>query len=106
MGKIVVGVVWFNEEQLFVYDYWQYWCNIEDVDVECFLKLFIILLMDEIKCLVVFEGLEVNEVKKIFVIEVIVFIYGCEKVLVVVEIVCKVFEEGQFVVGFFIVEIV
>ncbi len=40
MGKTASGAVWLNEAQLPAYDYWQYWRNTEDADVERFLKLF------------------------------------------------------------------
>ena len=40
MGKTAAGAVWLNEEQLSAYDYWQFWRNTEDADVERFLKLF------------------------------------------------------------------
>jgi tyrosyl-tRNA synthetase len=65
MGKTAAGAVWLNEEQLSAYDYWQYWRNTEDADVERFLKLFTVLPMDEIARLAALEGSEVNEAKKI-----------------------------------------
>ena len=40
MGKTAAGAVWLNEAQLSAYDYWQYWRNTEDADVERFLKLY------------------------------------------------------------------
>ncbi len=40
MGKTAAGAVWLNADMLPVYDYWQYWRNVEDADVERFLKLF------------------------------------------------------------------
>ena len=33
MGKTAAGAVWLNEDQLRVYDYWQFWRNTEDGDV-------------------------------------------------------------------------
>ena len=48
MGKTAAGAVWLNEAQLSAYDYWQYWRNTEDADVDRFLKLFTILPLDEI----------------------------------------------------------
>ena len=48
MGKTAAGAVWLNADMLPVYDYWQYWRNSEDADVERFLKLFTTLPLDEI----------------------------------------------------------
>ena len=40
MGKTASGAVWLNPDMLSPYEYWQYWRNTEDADVERFLKLF------------------------------------------------------------------
>ena len=40
MGKTVNGAIWLDEELLSVYDYWQFWRNTSDEDVEKFLKYF------------------------------------------------------------------
>ena len=40
MGKTEKGAIWLNESLLSPYDYWQFWRNTEDVDVERFLKYF------------------------------------------------------------------
>ena len=40
MGKTAAGAVWLNADMLSPYEYWQYWRNTEDGDVERFLKLF------------------------------------------------------------------
>jgi len=39
MGKTAAGAVWLNADLLSPYDYWQYWRNTEDADVERFLRL-------------------------------------------------------------------
>ncbi len=48
MGKTAAGAVWLNADMVSPYDYWQYWRNTEDGDVERFLKLFTVLPLDEI----------------------------------------------------------
>ena len=48
MGKTAAGAVWLNADLVSPYDYWQYWRNTEDGDVERFLKLFTVLPLDEI----------------------------------------------------------
>ena len=40
MGKTVSGAMWLNEELLSPYDYWQFWRNTNDDDVQRFLKYF------------------------------------------------------------------
>ena len=40
MGKSANGAVWLNDEKLSSFDFWQFWRNTEDSDVERFLGLF------------------------------------------------------------------
>ena len=40
MGKTVSGAIWLNEELLSPYNYWQFWRNTNDDDVQRFLKYF------------------------------------------------------------------
>lgn len=63
MGKSVSGAIWLNENMLSPYDYWQFWRNTEDADVEKFLLLFTELPIDEVKRLAVLQGKEINEAK-------------------------------------------
>jgi tyrosyl-tRNA synthetase len=64
MGKSVSGAVWLNKDMLSPYEYWQYWRNTEDGDVERFLKLFTVLPLNEINRLAALKGQEINEAKK------------------------------------------
>lgn len=48
MGKTAAGAVWLNSDMLSAYDYWQFWRNTDDADVENFLKLFTELPLSEI----------------------------------------------------------
>ena len=56
MGKTAAGAVWLNADLLSPYEYWQYWRNTEDADVERFLKLFTVLPLDEVAKLAALEG--------------------------------------------------
>ncbi|MEP3427073.1 MAG: tyrosine--tRNA ligase [Roseibium sp.] len=105
MGKTAAGAVWLNEEQLSAYDYWQYWRNTEDADVERFLKLFTILPMDEVKRLAALEGSGINEAKKILATEATALIHGRDKAETAAETARKAFEEGQSAEGLPTVEI-
>jgi len=105
MGKTAAGAVWLNEEQLSAYDYWQYWRNTEDADVERFLKLFTVLPMDEIARLAALEGSEINDAKKILATEATALIHGRERADEAAETARKAFEEGQSAEGLPTVEI-
>jgi tyrosyl-tRNA synthetase len=69
MGKTAAGAIWLNADLVSPYDYWQYWRNTEDADVERFLKLFTILSLDEIARLAALKGQDINEAKKILATE-------------------------------------
>jgi tyrosyl-tRNA synthetase len=64
MGKTAAGAVWLNEDRLPVFDYWQYWRNVDDADVGKLLRLFTELPEGEIARLERLEGVELNEAKK------------------------------------------
>ncbi|WP_420332541.1 tyrosine--tRNA ligase [Roseibium sp.] len=105
MGKTAAGAVWLNEEQLSAYDYWQYWRNTEDADVERFLKLFTVLPMNEIARLAALEGSEINDAKKILATEATALIHGREKADEAADTARRAFEEGQSAAGLPTVEI-
>ena len=63
MGKSANGAIWLNEERLSVFDFWQFWRNTEDADVERFLGLFTELPMSEVRRLGALRGAEINEAK-------------------------------------------
>ena len=76
MGKTVAGAVWLDANMTNPYDYWQYWRNTEDEDVERFLKLFTILPLQEISRLAALKGAEINDAKKILADEATKMIHG------------------------------
>ena len=51
MGKTEKGAVWLNEKLFSVYDYWQFWRNIDDRDVKKFLNFFTEIDHEKIKIL-------------------------------------------------------
>ncbi len=63
MGKTASGAVWLNPEMLSPYDYWQFWRNTEDGDVQRFLKLFTELPLSEIEQLSKLQGKDINDAK-------------------------------------------
>ncbi|MCY1668815.1 tyrosine--tRNA ligase [Rhizobium sp. SL86] len=94
MGKSASGAVWLNAELMPVYDFWQYWRNTEDADVERFMKLFTTLPMDEIARLAALGGSEINEAKKILATEITAILHGREAAEGAAETARKTFEEG------------
>lgn len=49
MGKTEKGTIWLDSKLTTPYDYYQYWVNADDADVERFLSLFTFLPMEEIR---------------------------------------------------------
>ncbi|CAN5347944.1 tyrosine--tRNA ligase [soil metagenome] len=94
MGKTAAGAVWLNADLLSHYDYWQFWRNTEDGDVERFLKLFTLLPLDEIAKLAALKGQDINEAKKILATEATALIRGREAADAASETARKTFEEG------------
>jgi tyrosyl-tRNA synthetase len=76
MGKTAAGAVWLNADLVSPYEYWQYWRNTEDADVERFLKLFTVLPLDEIVRLAALRGHEINEAKKVLATEATALVHG------------------------------
>jgi tyrosyl-tRNA synthetase len=94
MGKTAAGAVWLNADLLSHYDYWQFWRNTEDGDVERFLKLFTLLPLDEIAKLAALKGQDINEAKKVLATEATALIRGREAADSASETARKTFEEG------------
>jgi len=105
MGKTADGAVWLNPDMRSPYDYWQFWRNTEDADVERFLKLFTTLPLDEIARLAALGGSEINEAKKILATETTTMAHGRAAAEEAAETARKAFEEGALAGGLPSVEI-
>ncbi len=79
MGKTANGAVWLDDQMLLPYDYFQYFRNIDDADVEKFLKLFTDLERHEISKLAALKGQEINQAKEILAFEVTKICHGGKK---------------------------
>ncbi len=99
MGKTADGAVWLNADQYKPYDYWQYWRNTEDADVERFLKLFTELPLDEVKRLSAIKGQEINEAKKVLATEATALLHGREAALQAAATAQQTFEQGAAAEG-------
>jgi tyrosyl-tRNA synthetase len=76
------------------YDFWQFWRNTEDADVERFLKLYTTMPMAEIARLAALGGAEINEAKKILATEVTAMLHGRDAADAASETARKTFEDG------------
>lgn len=94
MGKSANGAVWLNQDMFSAYDFWQYWRNTEDADVERFLKLYTTLPLEEIARLAALGGSEINDVKKILATEITAMAHGRKAADSAAETARKTFEEG------------
>jgi tyrosyl-tRNA synthetase len=83
-----------NADQFSPYDYWQYWRNTEDADVERFLKLFTTLSKEEIARLAALQGGEINEAKKVLATEATALLHGRDAANTSADTARQTFEEG------------
>lgn len=79
MGKTEKGSVWLDSRYTEPFEFYQYWRNTEDEDVEKFLALFTFLPMEEVRRLGRLEGQQVNEAKKVLAFEVTKLAHGEEE---------------------------
>jgi tyrosyl-tRNA synthetase len=79
MGKTQAGAVWLDPEKTSPYDFYQFWRNTHDDDVERFLYLYTFLPTEKIKKLGALEGSDINEAKKVLAFEVTKVVHGEEE---------------------------
>ena len=75
MGKTEKGAIWLNKDQLSPYDYWQFWRNTDDRDVEKFLNFFTEIDSEEINVLVKKEK-NINNLKILLANEATKILHG------------------------------
>lgn len=81
MGKTESGAIWLDAEKTSPYDFYQYWRNVQDADVEKCLALLTFLPMDEVKRLGALKDAQINEAKKVLAFEVTELVHGEEEAL-------------------------
>ncbi|WP_238948808.1 tyrosine--tRNA ligase [Clostridium sp. YIM B02569] len=79
MGKTVGGALWLDPAKTSPYDFYQYWRNVDDADVEKCLALLTFLPMDEVRRLGALEGAEINGAKKVLAYEITKLVHGEEE---------------------------
>src|SRR5205085_5257655 len=69
MGKTATGAVWLSAERTSPYEFYQYWINTDDRDVEKFLAYFTFLPMDEVCHLGALQGADIRQAKEVLAFE-------------------------------------
>ena len=69
MGKTAGGAVWLDAQRTSPYEFYQYWINTDDRDVERFLAYFTFLPMDEVRRLGSLKDAAIREAKEILAYE-------------------------------------
>lgn len=79
MGKTEKGALWLDPAKTSPYDFYQYWRNVDDQDVEKCLGLLTFLPMDEVRRLGALKDSQINEAKKVLAYEVTKLVHGEEE---------------------------
>ncbi len=94
MGKTVGGALWLDPDKTSPYDFYQYWRNVDDADVEKCLSLLTFVPMDEVRRLGALEGAEINKAKEVLAYEVTKIVHGEEEAAKAQEAARAVFASG------------
>ena len=78
MGKTHKGAIWLDPDLTSPYEYYQYWINQDDRDVERFLALFTLLPMEEVRRLGSLQAEEIREAKRVLAFEATKLCHGEE----------------------------
>ena len=78
MGKTEKGALWLDPEKTSPYDFYQYWRNDDDADVQKCLALLTFLPMEEVRRLGALKDQEINTAKKVLAYEVTQLVHGQE----------------------------
>lgn len=79
MGKTAEGALWIDEKKTTPYEFYHYWRNVDDADVENCLALLTFLSMDEVRRLGAQKDAKINEAKEVLAYEVTKLVHGEEK---------------------------
>ena len=79
MGKTAKGAVWLDENKTTPYEFYQYWRNVNDEDVEKCMKLLTFLSVEEIEELCRYKDERINKAKEVLAYELTKEVHGEEK---------------------------
>lgn len=95
MGKTEAGALWLDPEKTSPYEFFQYWRNIDDADVEKCLSLLTFLPMSEVKKLASLEGAQINRAKEVLAFEVTKLVHGEDEAKKAFDAAKALFETGS-----------
>ena len=78
MGKTVKGALWLDSEKTSPYEFYQYWRNIADADVENVMKMLTFIDVDKIEEMTKYQDERINEAKRVAAFEITKLIHGEE----------------------------
>ncbi len=79
MGKTAKGAVWLDPAKTSPYEFFQYFRNVDDADVEKLLKILTFLPLEEIAELAKLEGAEINVAKEKLAYEITALVHGADE---------------------------
>ena len=79
MGKTAKGALWLSADRCSPFEFFQYWRNVGDADVNKCLRMLTFLPMDEVNRLSSLEGAELNKAKEVLAYEVTKLVHGEEE---------------------------
>ena len=79
MGKTEKGAVWLDESKTSPYEFYQYWRNVDDADVDKCLKLLTFLPLSEIQKLTEHKDERINAAKEVLAFELTKLVHGKDK---------------------------
>jgi tyrosyl-tRNA synthetase len=79
MGKTAAGAIWLDAELTSPYEFYQFWINVDDRDVQRFLKYYTFLPLEEITRLSALQGAELRQAKEELAFEATKLTHGEEE---------------------------
>ena len=79
MGKTASGAVWLDKNKTSVYDFYQYWRNVEDDDVLKCIRMLTFLPLEKIEEMSLWQGAQLNKAKEILAFELTSLVHGADE---------------------------
>lgn len=94
MGKTASGAVWLDKNKTSVYDFYQYWRNVDDADVSKCIRMLTFLPLEEIEAMENWQGAELNKAKEILAYELTSLVHGTQEAKVAQDVARAIFVQG------------
>lgn len=95
MGKTASGAIWLDKNKTSVYDFYQYWRNVEDADVLKCIRMLTFLPLEEIEKMESWQGAELNKAKEILAYELTSLVHGKKEADIAQEAAKAIFSKGM-----------